>query len=549
MSKFLDENGLQVVVSNIPVKYGKNVTKTSIEQVGSECVTYGANNIALGQNCVAGSNGIRIEQWEQDAFEDYNESQPAKFRILDEQGLNGDIIAQGLLNGETYTVSIFLKASVDNIGIITNVDVDHTAWYTYITLDKPLVLSTLQQNQWAALTDEDKAFHYGRSFLRINEKPEWGDLKDVISGATAIGIDNKAYSRGAFSAGQECMAYGKYSFTSGDTTQAGYAGVAVNKLTKAIGLHSFACNYGTETHADNSFASGYYNKVYGQYGFAAGGRSNTINATHGFVTGDGNTVNGSYSAVFGRFNTSTTSDQTVMGRYNETDSSALFIVGNGSSSLKRNAFKVLTDGRAVVGKAPTNTMDVVNKGYLDSYVTSKLLTTNNTTPCTTAGWYTIAKSYNAQADCCSIFKIRAKAVQGYNWTDLIIAVSHSFAGPGALSILHHDYNGNGAITQVRLNYSTSTNPYEDAYVEVYTVADRGGTYISVEMLKDHSDLVNSTNEGWELGINTTPVTNTTGRSLLTRNISKITSINNYVIKTSNSAPSASTPDYIITFVK
>ena len=543
-NQYLDKNGLQSLISNIPVRFGKNVTKSSIEQVNSNCVTYGSNNLSLGEGCVAGSNGCRIKNIPDDAFNNYNENLEAVFVIQDDVGNYGRELLSGLERGETYTVSIFLKASVDNIGVIKNVNVIEPLAETWITLDKPLVLSTLQQNQWAALTEEDKAYHYGRSYLRINEHPEWGDLKDVINGSIAIGIDNKAYSRGAFSAGQECMAYGKYSFTSGDTTQAGYAGVAVNKLTKAIGLHSFACNYGTETHADNSFASGYYNKVYGQYGFAAGGKGNTINTTHGFVTGESNTVNGSYSAVFGRFNTSTTSDQTVIGRYNETDSSALFIVGSGSSSSRKNAFKVLADGRGVVGKAPTNTMDVANKGYVDS----KFPTTYNTTPFTTAGWYRIAVSSSTVADCCSIFKIRAKAVDGYHWTDLIVAVSHSFAGPGALSILHHDYNGEGAITQIRLNYSTSTNPYEDAYVEVYTKADKNGTYVSVDMLNDVS-MLSGKNLGWLLNIDNTPVTNTTGRSLLTRDISKITSINNYIIKTSSSAPSSSTPDYVITFVK
>jgi hypothetical protein len=37
-----------------------------------------------------------------------------------------------------------------------------------------------------------------------------------------------------------------------------------------------------------------------------------------------------------------------------------------------NAFEVLKDGRAVIGKAPSNNMDVANKGYVDSLAIEKV---------------------------------------------------------------------------------------------------------------------------------------------------------------------------------
>jgi hypothetical protein len=119
------------------------------------------------------------------------------------------------------------------------------------------------------------------------------------------------------------------------------------------------------------------------YGFAANYKTNSrYKATSAFGIG---TI------------TNNTVGQFVVGRANlnwvtggDTDvRDALFVVGNGkddegtditfnsepvidsinvSNTYRSNAFMVMKDGRAKVGKAPTGDMDVVNLSYLKKYL-------------------------------------------------------------------------------------------------------------------------------------------------------------------------------------
>ena len=106
------------------------------------------------------------------------------------------------------------------------------------------------------------------------------------------------------------------------------------------------------------------------------GVSNVINAksaenTGNTVTGLENTIGTTSTTVYGtlvggRGLTANYSYQAVVGKYNNAVDAA-FVVGNGSSSAKSNAFVVQRDGRATVGKAPVNAMDVATKSYVDSH--------------------------------------------------------------------------------------------------------------------------------------------------------------------------------------
>jgi len=53
--------------------------------------------------------------------------------------------------------------------------------------------------------------------------------------------------------------------------------------------------------------------------------------------------------VHGSYVNSSRTNQAVFGQYNADDTEALFIVGNGSSNNRKNAFKVNIDGTAYAG--------------------------------------------------------------------------------------------------------------------------------------------------------------------------------------------------------
>lgn len=128
-----------------------------------------------------------------------------------------------------------------------------------------------------------------------------------------------------------------------------------------------------------SHAEGVRNYVTGNYSHAEGvnnsllknyahvsGYNNISNADCSETSGIWNTNNGYGSFVTGFYNESSYNHQAIVGKFNLNKSDTLFEVGNGTTNNARsNAFEVHQDGRATIGAAPTNDMDVVNKKYFE----------------------------------------------------------------------------------------------------------------------------------------------------------------------------------------
>ena len=63
--------------------------------------------------------------------------------------------------------------------------------------------------------------------------------------------------------------------------------------------------------------------------------------------------------------------QTLLGKYSDPTTDTLLAIGNGTSDNDRkNAFEILTDGRAKVFTKPQEDNDVVNKGYVSEVIES-----------------------------------------------------------------------------------------------------------------------------------------------------------------------------------
>ncbi len=77
-------------------------------------------------------------------------------------------------------------------------------------------------------------------------------------------------------------------------------------------------------------------------------------------------ASGTYSFAAGKGTVADSEGMAALGRYNASGSGALLAIGNGMSDADRkDAFRVLPDGRARIQTAPSEAMDVANKDYVD----------------------------------------------------------------------------------------------------------------------------------------------------------------------------------------
>jgi hypothetical protein len=95
--------------------------------------------------------------------------------------------------------------------------------------------------------------------------------------------------------------------------------------------------------AGNAFVAGYSNIVADGHGQVAFGQSNKALKANSFVAGNNNITTAESQAVVGKYcdNTVTTGD--------------LFVVGNGTSSKRSNAFRVSAEGNAIATKLTSAT--------------------------------------------------------------------------------------------------------------------------------------------------------------------------------------------------
>lgn len=178
-------------------------------------------------------------------------------------------------------------------------------------------------------------------------------------------------------------------YTSNSTTTTGYNSIIIGEVTG----HNITREYNLSIGQRNTIG-GPRNLVSGSDNVVASGRHYT------FTAGQSNTVNQSYATAIGRSNVIQTAGtfaiglynktynktgQFVVGRGNKVEKEAMFIVGNNSAitggttiytdeavdAARSNAFVSWADGRATIGAAPKNDMDVVNLAYLKDYLLDK----------------------------------------------------------------------------------------------------------------------------------------------------------------------------------
>jgi len=198
-----------------------------------------------------------------------------------------------------------------------------------------------------------------------------------IVGIAAKGFESKDSTEWV-NLGHESEATGLYSFAEGKCTHAtGERSHAEGSNTRATHTSTHAEGYNTEAVNHGAHAEGGSTEASGRASHSEGvGTKSTGEAAHaeGYETvadyrahseGEYTIARGRASHAGGTHTIASGASQTAIGKYNIEDLYAYFIVGNGTASYRSNAFVVNRDGRAIIGKAPVNEMDVVNKGYAD----------------------------------------------------------------------------------------------------------------------------------------------------------------------------------------
>ena len=206
-----------------------------------------------------------------------------------------------------------------------------------------------------------------RSFAQGNQTIAKGSVSHS-EGENCVALANFSHAEGYASTskgnishaeGYNTIAEGKQSHAEGYNTKAtGYTSHAEGTNTVASGENSKAVGYGCQATGTNSFAEGENTKAT-QYNSHAEGTLSQANAV------------GSHAA--GYYTIANTQFQFAVGKFNNSLDTDLFQVGNGNADNDRkNAFRVLQDGRAKVQTAPSENDDITNKNYVDNIVEEKI---------------------------------------------------------------------------------------------------------------------------------------------------------------------------------
>ncbi len=194
---------------------------------------------------------------------------------------------------------------------------------------------------------------------------------NTASGAMATALGNHTTASGTFSAalGESTIASGTHSVAMGSNTTASDAhSFAIGSFTTASGNTSAAIGISTTASGDGSFSSGIYSQASGDFSMAAGGSTVAPSA---------------YEMVVGRYNTTYTPASTT--GWNVSD--RLFVVGNGTSSVKSNAITVLKNANTTIGGSLTINGNGTSIAFPTTRGTSgQFLVTSGSG---TTSWYTL----------------------------------------------------------------------------------------------------------------------------------------------------------------
>ena len=279
------------------------------------------------------------------------------------------------LEGETYTGEYYF----DNINEVYTGKINGVSFInTNKTVTTPIILNNKavsiectfdQRVLEQLLVDDIKAILNETTFYPIYNTIVEGNNSIVAGGSVrsygnfnaVFGVDSVAYQHGGFAVGTSRVGQTEGEFNSFNRNTTNGRGQIIDSEGSVY---------------DESFsfavAMGYQSQAKGPKSIAIGDNSVATNKNSVAIglraqsTGEGAIAIGSDTIASSNY-------QTVFGHNNKEDNKALFIIGNGEDSTKRNnAFVVTTDGKAQTDTSPTSEKDLTNKKYVDTKTQTKV---------------------------------------------------------------------------------------------------------------------------------------------------------------------------------
>ena len=228
-------------------------------------------------------------------------------------------------------------------------DTSHAEGYS--TNVMPTTITVTTDNQTIINSWNSKKFSLAKgnySHVEGNDCLALGDYSHT-EGGQVIAQGNYSHAEGNMT-----TASGEFSHVEGfNTTASGYSSHAEGNTTIASGEYSHAGGERTTASGYCSHAEGSYTTASGDYSHAEGGYT-TASGDYSHAEGNNTTASGSSSHAEGN-NTTALDYQHAQGHYNDTSiattnsssgtsTGTAFVIGNGTSSAKSNAFRVTGQG-------------------------------------------------------------------------------------------------------------------------------------------------------------------------------------------------------------
>ena len=376
MSKFLDENGLNILVKKLPFIYGNNTS--CVKQNNNNCNTYGNYSASFNYKTHSNIMGYTFDTIL--VVEDSNGVCGELFLNRNtDNSFHGPLNWYDSTESDKYLDTTFPTPaySIGDYFCIVTAD-DH--------IDCEAKITAINNNHIAFSCDSNRVNRFKKIQASITKTDNGFDaFTFYVPTKPNIGI--RSCTQYSFAANRESVAAGNYAFVAGRSNYATGDGSAVFGRGSEAGYVSFTAGYQNKALGDRCAAFGANVSVYGGQAFGAG-NGNTIKtaAQMSAVFGQGNTVNNRSSFILGRCNSTNAEDQVIVGAGASVTSDTVFAVGNAkitvdsknASSIngaRSNAFTVYKDGRAAAGRAtqPTDSDNTLTtKGYINLSLTDKV---------------------------------------------------------------------------------------------------------------------------------------------------------------------------------
>ena len=305
---------------------------------GAASVSMGALNVASADASVALGFNTLANSYAGVAIGQFNSSNPTENPLAFESNNTAFVIGNGdSENARNNAFEIDFNGNITASGYVTA---------TSFIGDGSAITGLAVQNNSTEITALEQRQNAGYENAASGAFAVALGVSNIASGefSTAFGAGNNSVGSGGFVAGNESIAYGDWTTAVGyQNISAGAASTTFGFACEAYGVGSVALGDSNVVNANLAQAFGGYNTISADFSSAIG-LNNTLLGEHSKAFGSGLVTNAAFSTAIGTYNTEQVQEnqtQLVM------DNTA-FVIGNGSSTERSDAFRVQFNGNTTI---------------------------------------------------------------------------------------------------------------------------------------------------------------------------------------------------------